>query len=150
MMNKPKRNYMFLNGSEAEADGSLIKFAIPPYAFVNHDPDKKMTIKLISVNWHINIGAANTGGVYNITTQISNRNAYSNNSQVWLASGPFQYQLVGASTHYRYSEPIQVSAELACEPFTEISFAIYPSETPITFTGGEINSSSFVLQIDYE
>ena len=148
-MNKPKRNYMFLNGVDASADGNLIKFAIPSYAFLNYDPDKKMTIKLISANWYKDIGAADIGGVYNITTQISNRNAYSTNSQIWLASGGFQYQLAGA-THYRYSEPIQTSAELACEPFTEISFAIYAQANATTLTAGEIDNSSFVLQVDYE
>jgi hypothetical protein len=148
-MNKPKRNYMFLNGAQAEADGSSIKFAIPSHAFLNYDPDKKMTIKLISANWYKDIGAVDVGGVYNITTQISNRNAYSTNSQVWLASGVYKYQLVGA-THYRFSESIQTSADLACEPFTEILFDVKPSENSITFTAGEIDSSSFVLQVDYE
>ena len=145
----PKRNYIFLSGANGTANGNAIEFQIPPHAFNNHVPNSIMTVQLISVSWYTDMGADTPGGIFNITSQIANRNQYSSNNQVWLASGKYEYQLA-STTHYLQAVSLQASCELICEPFTSISFTNYISENSMTFTAGEIDDMVFVLQIDYE
>jgi len=144
---------MFLNGVDATTGASdTIEFEIPPYAFMNYDPDKQMTIKLISAKWYTNAGSEVTQrGSYVVTASISNRNAYSTNSRIWLATGEYYYELISGA-YLVQSVNTQASCELNCAMFTNITFqvSIGNSASSQVFTTDEKTDMSFVLQIDYE
>jgi|DEB0MinimDraft_6_1074348.scaffolds.fasta_scaffold31700_2 hypothetical protein len=147
---KPRKDYIVLNGAQGSLDGNYIKFQIQPHMFRNYEdsPDMDMTIKLVSYSFTHDFGVAVQGGHTAIVADISNRNVYDSSSNVFMASQVYKYELVGA-THTISSDSMVYSAEVSCQPFTEINFLIHLGNTEITLLAGELLDSQFVLEIEY-
>lgn len=145
---KPRKDYIVLNGTEGSANGNNIQFLLQPHMFRNYSANDNMTIKLISYSFSFEFGSASQGGHSNIRADIACRNEYRSSGDVFLASQTYIYELIGAE-HYFSSNEMICSAEIDCEPFTEINLGLYIGSTQMVLSTAERNDTQFVFEIEY-